>query len=156
MTITVHPVGADMFKVGADAEVNPINTVGDMGAGLAALYARRYPSMNAEYKALCLPSAGDDRLTVGKVFVWKTGGVSPSAIINLPTKDDWRDPSELQYVESGIAALVVAMDKYHLVSVVIPALGCGLGGLEWDDVYPIIVAAFAKHPHLTVHLFPPH
>lgn len=31
-----------------------------------------------------------------------------------------------------------------------PQLGCGLGGLDWNDVKPIIVKLFAKEPDIQV------
>lgn len=155
MTITVHPVGADMFKVGAEVLVNPVNTVGVMGAGLAELFAKLYPAMNTEYKKRCEEGA-ENKLKVGAVYVYDTETTDPVAVANLPTKEEWVNPSEKSYVEEGVKALIKSMEMNNRTSVAIPALGCGLGGLKWDDVCPIIVAAFAKHPHITVHLFPPH
>ena len=80
---------------------------------------------------------------------------SPSrTIINLPTKDHWRNPSTLAHVESGLIALNTALHTHAIDSVAVPALGTGLGGLKWPDVLPLI------HQHLTgdnlrVEIFPP-
>jgi len=40
-------------------------------------------------------------------------------------------------------------------SIAIPPLGCGLGGLRWDDVRPLIERAFRGIPGLRVYLYEP-
>jgi len=40
-------------------------------------------------------------------------------------------------------------------SVAVPPLGCGLGGLNWSDVRPLIEEAFSALPDLDVRLFEP-
>jgi hypothetical protein len=37
----------------------------------------------------------------------------------------------------------------------VPALGCGLGGLDWGDVQPRIMNAFAELPSVRVLVFEP-
>jgi uncharacterized protein YwgA len=37
----------------------------------------------------------------------------------------------------------------------LPPLGCGSGGLEWDEVKKLIFATFEDHPGIAVHLFEP-
>ena len=40
-------------------------------------------------------------------------------------------------------------------SVAVPPLGCGNGGLAWQDVEPLIHRKFAAVPDVEVHVFPP-
>jgi len=40
-------------------------------------------------------------------------------------------------------------------SIALPPLGCGLGGLSWDDVRPRVEAAFAPLPDVRVMLYGP-
>jgi len=120
--------------------VNAVNTVGIMGAGLANQFANRWPAMDADYRDACRNGS----LTVGKVHFRhvQTGG--PIWIANVPTRADWRAPSEYSYASSGLAALRSGLEKRQLTSVVIPALGCGLGGLDFSLVMPMIEAEFAE------------
>lgn len=108
--------------------VNPVNTVGIMGKGLALIFKNKYPEMFAEYKIQCYNSA----LDIGKLFIWEG---EKKQIICFPTKKNWRDPSRLEYIESGLDELV---RTYKGLTIAFPMLGCGLGGLDWVDVKPLM------------------
>lgn len=139
----------DLFESKADAIVNPINCVGVMGGGLALEFKNRYPEMFKVYVDLC--KAG--HLTPGTIY----GHRPPSGpvVLNFPTKDHWKDPSLIKYIHEGLPELISTMRDMDLKSVAIPALGCGLGGLNWADVEPVIRKAF-KDTDLEVHLYPPY
>jgi O-acetyl-ADP-ribose deacetylase (regulator of RNase III) len=78
-------------------------------------------------------------------------------VVNFPTKMFWRQPSKLQYVQSGLPALVDFVMMNAVGSIAIPALGCGLGGLSWPSVKREIEVAFDVIPsgNVDVWLFPP-
>lgn len=120
-----------LFQSKASTLINPVNTKGVMGAGLALEFKKRFPNMFAEYQEACKTRA----LTVGKLLIHHT---SPKKIISFPTKDDWRQPSKLEYIESGLLYLVNNYKAWKLESVALPKLGCGLGGLDWPDVEKLI------------------
>jgi O-acetyl-ADP-ribose deacetylase (regulator of RNase III) len=123
----------DLFASGAQALVNPVNCVGVMGAGLALQFKRRYPEMFADYRAQCQARF----FTPGHPRIWRADG--HPLIVNFPTKDDWRNPSQLQWIRSGLATLAGLLRGHDVHSIAIPPLGCGLGGLEWPDVRDLIV-----------------
>ena len=130
-------VQADLFQTPADIRVNAVNCVGIMGAGIALAFKRRYPAMFRSYRQAC--RAG--RVRPGSLHVW----TSPSGdrVINLPTKRHWRDPSRYDDVESGLDALRDYLRDLGAVSVALPALGCGLGGLDWAIVSRMIAEKLA-------------
>jgi O-acetyl-ADP-ribose deacetylase (regulator of RNase III) len=140
MTIVFKSEGS-IFDSGAEAIVNPVNCVGVMGAGLAKAFKNRFPEdMFAQYARAC----ADGTLRLGKLdtyFDYK----SRTLVINFPTKDDWRDPSLLEYIESGMQALIQFVDANAIEKVALPALGCGLGGLQWNDVSRIISNYCSEH-----------
>lgn len=70
----------------------------------------------------------------------------PRYIINFPTKRHWRNPSRMEDVESGLAALVAEVRCLGIRSVAVPALGCGLGGLPWPEVSDRMRHAFEAAP----------
>jgi restriction system protein len=133
-----------------EALVNPVNTVGIMGKGLAALVKKRYPDTFTKYAAAC--NSGEVR--VGRMFV--TESVFPGEprwIINFPTKEHWRNPTRLEWVVSGLRDLRRVIAEKGMRSIAIPALGCGNGGLDWPEVRQTIVAALAEIPGVDIIVF---
>jgi len=107
----------------------PVNCVGTMGAGLAKGAAKKFPQQEKAYKQYCTSK----ELRIGVIKIC-------SPLIFFPTKDNWRNPSELVFISNGLDALrrLYSASKGRLGSIAIPALGCGLGGLEWSLVKPLI------------------
>jgi Macro domain len=81
--------------------------------------------------------------------------VNPRLIINFPTKRHWKGKSRLEDVRSGLQDLVEVLRQYKVRSVAVPPLGCGLGGLDWCTVRPLIEEALGALPDLHVYLFEP-
>jgi hypothetical protein len=75
-------------------------------------------------------------------------------IINLPTKAHWKSPSKLSYIEDGLKGLSKKLEDYpEITSIAFPKLGCGLGGLSWDKVYPIINYFSYNLPNLDIEVY---
>jgi O-acetyl-ADP-ribose deacetylase (regulator of RNase III) len=90
------------------------------------------------------------------MFVFHTHGVvNPRYVINFPTKRDWRGKSKLGDIASGLDALIQEVRTLDIRSLAVPPLGCGLGGLKWHKVRPMIERAFADVPAVRVLLFEP-
>ena len=113
--------------------VNTINTRGAMGKGLALAFKQRYPALYTEYRAAC--AAGYIR--PGDVWVWKDWAGS-HWVFNISTKDDWRRPSQYQWIWAGLFNLTACIEKYGVMSVALPLMGCGNGGLDKDKVLILI------------------
>lgn len=121
----------DIFQTKATVLFNPVNTKGVMGKGLASQFKKRYPSHFVRYRDLCYSK----QLIAGQPEMVKDKGKN-QFIMLFPTKTDWRYKSKLEFIEKG---LVYVRDNYNLGdSIALPMLGCGLGGLNWDDVKPLI------------------
>lgn len=124
-------VGGNLFDADVEAIVNAVNCVGVMGKGIALEFKRRFPSNFIAYKAAC--DAG--KLQLGRVFIHDEGpSATPRYIVNFPTKNHWRNPSRLEDIGIGLDSLVAEIDRLQIHSIAIPALGCGLGGLDWRHV----------------------
>lgn len=142
----------DILHAEAEALVNTVNCVGVMGRGIALQFKHAYPSNFKAYAAAC------DRGEVqpGRMFVTETGLLAgPRYIINFPTKRHWRGKSRLEDIEAGLSALTQEIHQRGIRSVAIPPLGSGLGGLDWTEVRPRIVAALAALPDVDVLVFEP-
>jgi O-acetyl-ADP-ribose deacetylase (regulator of RNase III) len=130
-----------LFDSNADALVVPVNCVGVAGAGLALEFRLRYPHWFAAYRSICLDSRPYVRaaISIGKVWAYKPSCAGPSAIVSFPTKRHWKLASSLDYIEDGLDSLRAwLIDRPQVESIAVPALGCGLGGLPWADVRPLI------------------
>jgi O-acetyl-ADP-ribose deacetylase (regulator of RNase III) len=135
-----------------DAMVNAVNCVGVMGRGLAAQFKRAYPANFTSYELAC--KRGE--VIPGKMHVFATGQLTnPRYIVNFPTKRHWRDNSRIEDIEAGLTALVSEVKARGIRSIAIPPLGCGLGGLDWNDVRPLIEQACARMPDVRMRVFEP-
>lgn len=128
-------VTGSIFDADVEALVNPVNTKGAMGKGLAKEFKVRYKPYYQDYVELCR----QNKLRAGETKVYYRGFLeSPMYLISFSTKDDWRDPSLLTYIETGLDSLASDIVKLGIQSIALPALGCGLGGLAWLDVKGLI------------------
>lgn len=139
--MSVSLISGDIFESNADYLINPVNCLGVSGAGLAKEFAKRYPAAQELYEASCRFGI------VRPGYPLFAGG-----IIYFPTKDDWRKPSRIDWIQEGL--LAVADELLPGESVAIPALGCGLGGLNWEDVYESVVGIFGDS-EIEVELYEP-
>lgn len=125
----------NLLRAEVDALVNTVNTVGVMGKGIALQFKRAYPEMFRAYER----AAKSGELQLGEMFVWETGVLDgPRLVINFPTKGHWRSPSRIADIENGLRDLVDVIERYQVRSIAVPPLGCGHGGLNWDEVAPLI------------------
>lgn len=125
-------INGDMFSSPAQVLVNTVNTVGVMGKGVALTFKKIYPDMYDQYKIFC-----DNRqLTIGKLQLYKTPG---KWILNFPTKENWRNPSKLEYIEAGLKKFSNTYKEKGIKSIAFPMLGCGNGGLDFEtQVKPLM------------------
>jgi O-acetyl-ADP-ribose deacetylase (regulator of RNase III) len=70
---------------------------------------------------------------------------------------DWRNPSKLDWIVSGLVDLANFVKTNGVRSIAIPALGCSNGGLNWTQVRPLIEQTFADETFADtiVYLYPP-
>lgn len=146
----IEYVNLDIFKSKADAIVNPVNTVGVMGAGLAKLFAERYPKMEEEYVQLC----EEGKLRVGMLHWYESDDYW---LVNFPTKAHYQNLSKLAYIEAGLKTFVATYESYPIQSISFPQLGSGLGGLVWEDVRQLMERYLQNLPlHIYIHVPPFH
>jgi hypothetical protein len=112
---------------------SPINVKGVMGAGLAKAFASRFPDMFADYRRRC----AHEQVKVGEPYLWRSEQLP--WILNFPTKHHWREPSRLEYIEQGLAYLRQHVEEWEIKTLAVPALGCGLGGLPYATVEPLLI-----------------
>jgi O-acetyl-ADP-ribose deacetylase (regulator of RNase III) len=143
----------DMFLSRLQTLTVSVNTVGIMGKGLASRVKYQFPAVFVRY----LDVLRNGMLKMGKPYLYKLGA---SCEFELPdemdpqpsipqsnvstwfllfaTKRHWREQSDIKGIEEGLKWICENYKKEEIKSLALPALGCGLGGLEWKDVGPLM------------------
>jgi O-acetyl-ADP-ribose deacetylase (regulator of RNase III) len=136
----------NLFSYAADGYAHGCNCQGVMGAGIALEFRDRYPEMFAEYRKRCR----DGSFNLGSCFAWKAP--SGQMIYNLGTQIRPGRYATLESVEVALTTMlrISGMNNPpgHLIA--IPRIGCGLGGLNWNDVRLVIERVVAGQNHTDV------
>ncbi len=136
----INYVSGNIFESHARVLVNPVNTIGVMGKGLAKEFKKIYPEMFQQYQSLCEKKM----FTVGQLWLYKT---PHKWVLNFPTKKHWQQPSKIEYIEAGLQKFAKSYAEKGITSIAFPTLGCGNGELDWEtDVHPLMKKYLNKLP----------
>lgn len=128
-------VTKNIFNTGADILVNPVNTVGVMGAGLAKQFKKRFPDSHADYVYLCK----NGFLKICKPTI-NFDFQNDQLICLFPTKKHFSELSSLDNILQGLeymnSSTFTQVSTPRGESIAFPKLGCGLGGLDWKELRP--------------------
>ena len=140
----------DMFFSKMQTYTISINTVGVMGKGLASRAKYQFPDVYVLYQDLCKQK----KLKMGVPYLYKRSENFINSLMEedfssvtenghrwfflFPTKNNWRDRSPMEGIERGLKWLVENYQDLGISSIALPALGCGLGGLDWKNVGPLM------------------
>jgi O-acetyl-ADP-ribose deacetylase (regulator of RNase III) len=129
-------ITGNILESPAQALVNTVNTVGVMGKGIALQFKNAFPDNYKIYAKACK----NQEFHVGQLIVTEEESLlaGKKTIINFPTKTHWKYPSEYEYIESGLAELVIVLEEKNIQSIAIPPLGAGNGGLDWNRVQQLL------------------
>jgi O-acetyl-ADP-ribose deacetylase (regulator of RNase III) len=143
-------IKGDMFFSNMQTLTVSVNLQGIMGKGLASRAKYQFPDVYVYYQDACRSK----RLTATKPCIYKREASlddeladltaplkTPNAVkwfMLFATKRKWRDNSRLEDIEGGLAWFNKHFKAEGVQSVALPALGCGLGGLSWADVGPLM------------------
>ena len=110
--------------------VIPVNTIGTMGKGLAKQFGDKHPNVRKTYRNMCkfnqISRGGD-------IFIIRD-------FIMFATKENWRRPSKYSYIAKGLENIIdhfcdIPNERLNgTLTIRIPKLGCGLGGLDYNIV----------------------
>lgn len=115
-------ISGNIFNTKAMAVVNTVNCVGAMGKGIALDFKLRFPKMFKEYQRIC----SQHLLKPGQILPYTK---STPIILNFAIKDDWKDPSKIEWVEETLQKFVDNYKKLGISSVAFPWMGAMNGGI---------------------------
>ncbi|MEQ3648444.1 macro domain-containing protein [Hyphomonas sp.] len=149
----LHFTNGNLLDAEVEALVNTVNTVGVMGKGIALMFKEAFPENYKQYKDACKVNA----VSTGEMFVTERLDLmaSPRWIINFPTKEHWRSPSQMSWIVDGLQDLKRVIAKNGIRSIAIPPLGSGNGGLNWADVRAEIVQALGELHGVEIIIYEP-
>jgi O-acetyl-ADP-ribose deacetylase (regulator of RNase III) len=143
----------DMFFSRMQTLTISVNVRGVMGKGLASRAKYQFPDVYVRYQDLCKQKklqAGKPALVVRESSLMSELAETPyengisTWFLLFPTKKHWKEDSKIEYVIDGLSWLEQNYKNLKIQSLALPALGCGLGNLEWKDVGPIMCSTVAK------------
>lgn len=131
----------DLFTTpGLDALAHGVNCAGKMGKGIAVEFRRRWPRMYTRYQQLCQ----NHELFPGNIFSFRAK--EDLWIYNLATQDQPGPRASLDAIWLATCAMAASMSLKGIQRVGLPRIGCGLGGLRWEDVHPLLKKVAERYP----------
>ena len=121
----------NMFEDDAEAVVVTVNCVGVMGKGVALIARDLYPKNFENYRKMCRQNL----YIPGCVHMFIEDN---KKVINFATKNHWRNPSHIGWIQKGLAELRRLIQDKSIKSIAVPPVGCGNGKLDWIEVEPLV------------------
>ena len=119
--------------------LNPVNTVGVMGAGVAKIFKYFYPNMNKIYERLCKGT----HIHPNGIMVYRPHR-SEHYIANIPTKFFWGDPSPPEIITDSLVTFIRGARILKLFEPNYPInttlLGSGKGGIPKEDARKLLMS----------------
>lgn len=150
LTDSLSLIRGDMFFSQMHTLTISVNCVGVMGKGVASRAKYLFPAAYVHYQDLCRRRG----LQLGKPYLYKRENSvevqladDPLSLPHVntetwyllfPTKHHWRLRADLEGIKQGLQWVQKNYRKEGIQSLALPALGCGLGWLEWKDVGPVL------------------
>lgn len=134
----IHELSGDILLSGAKAIVQGVAPNDDFHSGLALQLRERMPAMYKDFRHYCQtrhPKSGG---------LWTWMSADGRFIVNLFTRDAAYDHGSkpghatLSHVNHTLHDLRALVQKEKFGSIALPRLACGMTGLNWDDVKPLI------------------
>jgi len=123
--VTITVVREDLRKVEADAIVNPANSFGYMGGGVA-LAIKDAGGREIEREAV-----GKAPIPMGRAVATKAGKLRARLVIHAPTMVKPAEKTDAEKVKLATLAALKCAEENAVRSVAFPGMGTGVGGLSY-------------------------
>ena len=134
----IHELGGDILLSGAKAIAQGVAPNDDFHQGLALQLRERMPALYKDFRHFCQTSHPKS----GGLWTWMSA--DGHYIVNLFTQEAAYDHGSkpghatASQVNHTLHALRAFAQKEKVSSIALPRLACGVGGLNWDDIKPLI------------------
>ena len=114
-----------------DAIAHGVNCRGFMGSGIALPIKNMFPENFLAYNELCRRG----ELQPGFILPHIENGIM---VINMATQFEMGPDATYEWVDAAALNLYAYCQTTGVSTVKMPKIGCGIGGLEWDQVRIIL------------------
>ena len=134
----LHELSGDILLSGAKAIVQGVAPNDDFHQGLALQLRERMPAMYKDFRHYCQtqhPKSGE---------LWTWMSADGRYLVNLFTQDaayaHGSKPGQatISHVNHSLHTLRSFAQKEKVASIALPRLACGVGGLDWNEIKPLI------------------
>src|SRR5574344_248556 len=139
-------ISGNIFNTKAMAVVNTVNCVGAMGKGIALDFKLRFPEMFKEYQRICFQHL----LKPGQILPYKK---SSPIILNFAIKDDWKDPSKVEWIEETLQKFVGNYKNLGITSIAFPWMGAMNGGLPIEVIKELTRKHLSKLEDIDIEVY---
>ncbi len=128
----------DVTELKVDAIINPANSMGIMGGGVAAIIKQRGGKVIEDEAKKAAP------IEIGQAVLTTSGNLHASYVIHTPTMIKPTERTTPANVKIAlVSALNVSEDK-KLKSLAIPGMGTGVGKVSYDEAAEAIVGVLNR------------
>ena len=136
----------DVTEEDCDAIVNPANSFGIMGGGVA-LSIKRKGGEEIEREA-----RKKAPIPLGKAIITKAGKLKCKYVIHSPTMKKPAQRIPLKNVKLATRAALELAKKLNLKSIAFPGMGTGVGGVKAEDAARLMIEECKKIEDLEIRL----
>lgn len=123
------------------------NMKGFMGSGIARAFKELYPPMYTYYKDFCSCGAA----SLGGVCFWQDENGDRRTIANIFSQDEMGPNADFQAIFNGVYRSLRFVGKDGTLA--IPRIGCGIGGLDWEKVKPMLQSLAGYWDDRNLHVY---
>jgi O-acetyl-ADP-ribose deacetylase (regulator of RNase III) len=119
-------IEGSLLQVEADLIVNPANSLGYMGGGVAGVIKRVGGSIIEEEAVIKAP------IPIGSAIITTAGSLPFKGVIHAPTMEEPAMETTEEKVRKAVRASLELADKMGFKSIAMPGMGTGVGKLPKD------------------------
>ena len=134
----IREVKGDILLSDCQVIAHGVSPNDDFHTGLAHQLREQWPSMAKDFKHFCRIKHPKP----GEIWIWS--GVGAKRIVCLMTQEaaygHGGSPgiAHLEFVNHALRELARWLSEEKIESLALPKLATGVGGLAWEDVFPLI------------------
>lgn len=161
----IEITSGNIFNAGVECITDANNSIGISGAGLARLFANKYPKVAENYNTFSVEWQKAKGHVVDFTFdspelmppvIFPKGYLDNSdyAICKFPTMIFPGERTKSENIKKNLESLVGLLQLKKINSIALPALGCGIGGFQFSILQKLVEESF-KGTNYKVVLYQP-